>query len=303
MVGQHYVGYVLIKSITPQKDPNSRVPLKGTMHYKGKTLPFKVWKGNLQDYMNENHEKLEGKVFLADVVVESYLNKVDLLLKNAQETNDRTEVDFYESVDYEGLFQELILFTQKNMSSKSQGVLNALFSNGDFADKFKKTWAGERMHDAVVGGLLNHTMKMLRIARTLQSNDTRLDEYADLIYLSIIVHDIGKIEELGVDGSYKENSFYGHRMYGVERVMSIKQEIITTYGEKFYYHLQSVVQGHHGEYGDEPVTAWAYIVHLIDMLESQLTHVLDSIHNGDIGYRAGETTVWTNGKNLPFELE
>ena len=66
----------------------------------------------------------------------------------------------------------------------------------------------------------------------------------------------------------------------------------------FYYEIVSVLQGHHGEFGDAPVTVLAYIVHLIDMLDSQTTGIFDKIESNDVVTRANNMTVMVNGKYL-----
>ena len=59
---------------------------------------------------------------------------------------------------------------------------------------------------------------MLRLARTLIENDSRLAPWADLLYLSIILHDIGKVLEIE-DGVYIELSYISHRVLGAEITM------------------------------------------------------------------------------------
>ena len=64
------------------------------------------------------------------------------------------------------------------------------------------------MHDAQIGGLLNHTMKMMRIAKVVYQNEPRMEQlenYKDMLYLGVILHDIGKIYEMNY-GVYQENS-------------------------------------------------------------------------------------------------
>ena len=52
-----------------------------------------------------------------------------------------------------------------------------------------------------------------------------------------------------------------------------KEEIIKLKDEQFYIDLVSVVATHHGEYGERPRTVIAYVIHLIDCLESNLASI------------------------------
>ena len=53
--------------------------------------------------------------------------------------------------------------------------------------------AAVHYHDNKIGGLVNHTTKMLNILASLFDNHPELQECADLMAFSIVVHDIGKV--------------------------------------------------------------------------------------------------------------
>lgn len=302
IVGQTYKGYALITDIVPQKDKTSKAPLKGNFHYEGLTFPFKLWSGALQDHFNENYEILVGSVFLVQGIISEYNNKIDMDLKTAEIVKNMDKTEFFKKIDYKERLSELQHFVSINTTPRTNEVLNKIFTLVSI-DDFIKTWAGSSMHDAQVGGLLNHVMKMLRLAKVMVDSDIRLKEYSEMLYLSIILHDIGKIKEIGVEGEYHDMSFGGHRLFGSEILTLAKEVIIDQFSERFYYNLQAVVVGHHGEYGDAPVTAWAYIVHLIDMLDAHTTHLLDAIENNDVKHSSSGKTVWVGGMNLPFDIE
>lgn len=128
------------------------------------------------------------------------------------------------------------------------------------------------VHDGVVGGLLNHMRKVLRYTQVA------MDEYEgtlspterDLVALGIAFHDIGKILELK-NGSYTDISIVPHTFLGIEILMEHRAVIEDTYGHMFYRELQAIISQHHGQYGERPLTVYAYIVHQIDLIDSRLS--------------------------------
>jgi 3'-5' exoribonuclease len=294
--GDKVEGLIFISSYIKKLDPTSRAPLNGLAYYHGKTLGFKMWDGNLQNIFNTNN--LEGSIVKVTGEVGTYNTKTELTVTSVSFDHGFTDkTAFFKSVDVPVVFQTFVDFINTSLSQNAVALVSHIFSAEALFDPFKTTFAGARMHDAQVGGLMNHTMKMLNIAKVLVANDERLAPYADLLYVNIILHDIGKVKELDFT-TYTLNSFVTHRTMGMEYIIPHKDKVIELFSETFYYHILAVQQGHHGEYGDKPTTIWAYIIHLIDMVESQTTAFLDKLSVGEIKVKNGQKTVWNNGTDL-----
>ncbi|SEN92829.1 hypothetical protein [Paenibacillus sp. OK076] len=294
--GEIINGLIYITDYTPKTDAAGKAPIYGTCHYYGKTIGFKICDEYLQNNLNINN--LVGAIALIKGNVDSYNDKIELTLTEINFQHGVTDINiFYKRVDVESVFKSFVQFVNSNLTQPAATLLFGIFQKENLFDPFKVTWAGAKMHDAQIGGLMNHTMKMLRLARTLIENDSRLAPWADLLYLSIILHVIGKVLEIE-DGVYTGLSYISHRVFGAEITMRNKDEIVVTFGEKFYYDIISVQLGHHGEFADKPVTIWAYIVHLIDMLEAHTTGFLDKLENGDFKTKNGQKTVYVNSSNL-----
>lgn len=294
-----YTGLVLIKDYQKKLDDSKR-PLNGTFEHKGKVLKFKIWDAGIQELFNKN--ELQGQIALVSAKGGVYNGEHDLTINSIRFDHGFTDLtQFIKSTDVEANFQKFGIFVNTHLSQNAVAVLNELFKKENLFEPFKTAWAAKKMHDAQVGGLLNHTLKMLNLAKAMVENDHRLQPFSDIIYLGIILHDIGKVDELDELGAYTKNSFAGHRTIGVEYAARNKELFLHYFDEEFYYHILEILTGHHGkEYGDEPKTVWAYVVHLIDMLDSQTTGMLDRIAVNDIADYNGNKAVWSNGKTLPF---
>ncbi len=82
--------------------------------------------------------------------------------------------------------------------------------------RLKRAPAAMTMHHAFLGGLLEHIVSLIGLASGVSAHYAELD--ADLLLAGVILHDIGKIDELryarGIDYS-TEGRLLGHIMIGV----------------------------------------------------------------------------------------
>lgn len=292
-----YEGLVLIQSYQKKLDDSKR-PLNGEFINQGKVLKFKIWDAGIQGLFNNN--ELEGKIALISGKGGSYNGVKDITITSIRFDHGFTDLSaFVKAVNIDDVFTKFAFFINSNLSQNGVALISKLFSKENLSEPFKHAWAAKKMHDAQIGGLMNHTTKMLNIAKTLVDNDKRLAPYTDIIYVGIIVHDIGKIKELDEFGNYTKNSFAGHRTIGVEIMARNKDLFLELFDEAFYYHILEILTGHHGqEWGDEPKTAWAYVIHLIDLLESQTTGIVDRIAIKEIVDQNGNEAVWHQGKTV-----
>lgn len=295
--GQNVYGKLFIQDFSPKTDATSKAPMKGSIHYKGKTVGFKVWDKVLQDVFVE--QDLKGKVILASGTVDNYKDVLEVTIKQIHLVLVDEPIDGYlKQADISVLWGKFSQFINTELSEGVASVLSEVFKRENLFHLFQVTWAAKSKHDAQKGGLLNHTYKMLRLAKTMVENDARLAEYKDILYFGIIMHDIGKVYEISDTGAYTNISYNTHRFLGAEILAKHRDLVIASLGEKFYYDIISIQLGHHGEFGDKPTTIWAYLVHLIDMLECHTTIFLDDLEAGRVSEKNGNKTVFANGSNL-----
>ena len=295
--GQAVSGLVFIQAYQKKLDDSKR-PLYGTLALKGYTIKFKIWEKSIQNVFNA-HDVGGHIVFITGTATE-YNGSLEITVETVNFEHGFTDVSvFIKSADVDGVFQKFASFINTNLSTNGVALVSEFLKQDNYLEEFKYAWAAMKMHDAQVGGLMNHTYKMLNIAKTLVENDARLEEFKDIIFIGIILHDLGKIIELDNLGKYTTEGFVGHRTLAVEMVARQKELFLKYFDAKFYYHILEIITGHHGsEYGDEPKTVWAYIIHLIDMLESQTTGMIDAYASGSIADVNGNKAVWNHGKNL-----
>lgn len=275
-LGQVSAGSVLIASPPQIRQGKHNEFMVGNFTTPEGTAEFKIWEERTFAVVRD---KGPG---IYDVEVEgSEYNGIYLTVRRIQPTSnpDWIKSDFLPTIPREQLTQ---LWQKVRPRLQAQGVtdqawqlLEAMLADPQLEGRYVIEGAAIYYHDNRVGGLLNHTGKMLNILAAVLENLPALQASADLLFLGIALHDLGKVFEYR-DLGLGEYWYANHRIRGIEFIAGYKDEIITTYDEAFYRQLQTIIMGHHGDYGDRPTTVAAGIVHYIDTLESQTTSMLES---------------------------
>lgn len=149
--------------------------------------------------------------------------------------------------------------------------------------------AAKRIHHAYRGGLLEHVVKMSELAVDLCRHYPQIDR--DLVLLGVYFHDLGKLREIGAmpaNDYTVEGQLVGHIVIGVEMLRECCAAVADL-PDDLRLHLEHLIVSHHGrrEWGSpiEPSTPEAFVLHLIDNLDSKLNQLRD-LHpaDGDLQY-------------------
>jgi 3'-5' exoribonuclease len=145
-----------------------------------------------------------------------------------------------------------------------------------------RTWpAAQTIHHAYRGGFLEHITKMAEVGQFV-ANAYQADW--DLVLAGIVMHDIGKLQELAYDagaGSYtRDGNLVGHIALGIIMVREAVSGI-SGFPDDLRAQIEHIVASHHGlrEYGSpvEPKTIEAFIVASVDDLDAKLNQVRRAI--------------------------
>ena len=270
--GTKVAGYVYVRTY-------SELPTKnGSMYFAGKlemvgAVDFKVWAGNTFNKMKETN--MANNICHINAEVNEYNGTKSLIINDIQEyTEDELlpEMFFEQKYNPDELWSSLNKILAGNCSPEGIAVFNLVIE--PYKERFMKEYAAISHHDACMSGLLAHSRKVVFIAQIIKSYPNIFKSIdRDLLYVSAALHDIGKTQEY-TNGSISEaGKKMSHLTLGLEMIRPFHDQIVELKGEDFYESLQSVIQQHHGEYGERPRTLAAYIIHIIDMLESQLTDI------------------------------
>ncbi len=157
-----------------------------------------------------------------------------------------------------------------------------MVSDEDFWKAFCEAPAAKTMHHARVGGLLEHSVNCLRIAREL-AELYPVDR--DLLVFGAIFHDVGKVRELSWDrGAFAyttEGRLLGHVVLG-ERLVASYIATLPTSPKNCDSGSRTLIS-HQGEteYGspERPKTLEALLVHLLDNLDARAAMYVETTKN------------------------
>jgi 3'-5' exoribonuclease len=194
--------------------------------------------------------------------------------------------------DVEGMFSSLRGYAGTVESPWLRKLLEAFLDDGDVAARLKRAPAAKGFHHAYLGGLLEHTLSMVRVLDFLASHYPTVSR--DMLIAGGILHDIGKIEEFAYDRAIDYSTpgrLLGHIYLGVE-MLDRKIAAIEGFPEGLALELKHVVLAHHGEldFGSpkRPKTVEALIVHFVVDLDAKVMAFQEFIGNS-----GGEESEWT----------
>lgn len=147
----------------------------------------------------------------------------------------------------------------------------------DHGEQLRVWPAAQVIHHAYRGGMLEHITKMAEIGRFV-SNAYGADW--DLVFAGIVLHDIGKLQELAYEGGAgnytRDGNLVGHIALGI---VMVREAIngISGFPDDLRAQIEHLIASHHGtrEHGSpvEPKTIEAFILASIDELDSKLNQV------------------------------
>jgi 3'-5' exoribonuclease len=246
------------------------LPKPGFVHIDGRS---ELYQNNLQIVVNNI-----GIVDAGKVCVEDFLARTE---KNTKQ-----------------MFEEVKKILGGINNRQLKALVGEFLADTELMEKFCTAPAAAALHHSYIGGLLEHTHNMLRVAVAILP--LYPDVQGDLVLAAILMHDIGKTEELSYDMAFSytdSGQLIGHI---AKSYLLLNQKAIaltakgTTIDETILDALGHIILSHHGKYefGSPklPATPEAFMVNYIDDLDAKINQVTAAIDNepGDsnwTGYR------------------
>lgn len=175
-------------------------------------------------------------------------------------------------------------------------LLLSFFNDKEFTRRFAFAPAARTIHHNYCGGLLEHTLEVIKICRhlvLLYPDHLRLD----LLLTGAILHDVGKIEEYDPASLSFEFSdrgkLIGHISIGKE-MLDRKINQIPAFPAQLKLELEHMILSHHGmrEWGSPeiPKTIHAFALFHADLVSARLNQFVRLMEKRPSG--EGEWTEW-----------
>lgn len=217
--------------------------------------------------------------------VQSYRDKLQLKVDEVAPVA-REEIDLADFLqatihDRSRMAEDLQLLVRSVANPFLRKLLNRFFGKGEIWERFQEAPAAKGIHHAYLGGLLEHSLSMARVAEMLAGHYQGVDR--SLLIAGALLHDLGKIEELSMENGVIDYTargrLKGHLVIGSEMVGRAAAHI-ADFPEELLESLQHLILSHHGrqEYGSPtvPMTVEAFVLNYIDELDSKM-NVLEQL--------------------------
>jgi 3'-5' exoribonuclease len=187
------------------------------------------------------------------------------------------------------------------LSQPWKGLVGRLLLEPAFMASYVSAPAARLMHHAYVGGLLEHTLSMVKIGRLLVKHYPYVNK--DLLVSGILLHDMGKAIEYTTSPTFdftEDGRLVGH-ISRATILIELAAKEMGNFPQAQLQHLIHLVLSHHGiqEWGSPvvPKTLEAILLHQIDLLDSRVQGFFDHLRNDSGG------DVWTNKSSPMFNTE
>ena len=269
-----------------------------TLQDKTGTLDAKVWElsNGIDNFDAMNYIHVDGQVT-------SFQNSLQLNIKRIRKSQegeyDPSDFMPVTTKNVEDMYKELIGFIEMIKDPYLKKLVDSFFQEDkEFINAFKRHSAAKSVHHGFIGGLLEHTLGVVKLCNFMADQYKILNR--DLLFSAALFHDMGKMDELS---SFPENDYtddgqlLGHIFIGTEKV-GMRIQTIPGFPVKLAAELKHCILAHHGEleYGSpkKPALAEALALNFADNADAKLQTMTELFQGAD------EKAEWL-GYNRLFE--
>lgn len=259
------------------------------------TVDAKIWDPNSQGI--DDFDSMDYIEIVGDVVSFQGALQVNIkrLRKCSEGEYDQAEYFPVSEKSIDEMFEEFLGYIKSVKNKYLSELLNLFFVNSPkIAGAFKEHSAAKTVHHGFIGGLLEHTLGVVKLCDFYCKNYSILNR--DLLITVAALHDIGKIKELSAfpaNDYTDEGQLLGHIVIGSEWISDAVRQI-PDFPPKLARELKHCILAHHGklEYGSPkmPSLCEAVALNYADDTDAKMQTMKEifeapSAMNGDwIGY-------------------
>ena len=286
-------GYCIIKTLDQKINVKGVPYLDIVLSDSDGEINAKLW-----DYKEELHGKYEAGSFVKVRGTLSQYNGADQFrIERIREVTDSDAVDigeFVPSSEYSGeeMLQKIYSYIDSIKDEELKTLTKAIID--DNRENLLFWPAAFKLHHAIRGGLLYHTLSIVKLACSVCRIYPSVDR--DLLLAGAILHDVCKIDEFDVNniGMVKNYSvkgeLLGHLVMGAMQIEQKAKEL--GINDETAMLLEHMVISHHGtpEFGAavRPMFVEAEILSELDTLDAtiyEITSAVSSVNDGEFTAR------------------
>ena len=260
---------------------------------KSGTIDAKIWDPNsagIGEFDSLDYIEVYGEVNSFQGALQVNVKRVRLCQEGEYDPADYLPVS---SKNIDEMYHELTGIIQRIENPYLKMLMEDFFvRDTDFIKAFKASSAAKSVHHGFMGGLLEHTLSILKLCEYYCSTYPMLKK--DLLMSAALCHDIGKTKELSLfpENDYTDDgNLLGHIVMAVE-MLNDKIREIDGFPESLATELKHCILAHHGEleYGSpkKPALMEAVALNLADNTDAKMQTftelLMSTAETGWLGY-------------------
>ncbi len=253
-------------------------------------LKFMDKSGEIDGKLWDNVDELDKLFQKGDFVrirgaASLYMGKMQLVAKQItrleEENVDLADFVPVSPVPQEQMRAELAGVVASLANPHLKALMESFCGDAVFMTAYCKAPAAKGMHHVYLGGLLEHSLSVVRLVDAVVPLYPDLNR--DLLVVGALLHDLGKVAELSFERAFEytdEGRLIGHISIGVE-MLTERIAMIPGFPRELAMLLKHMLLSHHGqyEYGSpkRPKTIEATILHYLDDMDSKINGIRSHI--------------------------
>lgn len=267
---------VLRKNLTTSS--GNQPYLRLTLGDRSDSIEAFVW----DDASEYDRQLAEGEIVSVEGAYKTFRGNPQVVVKSIQ-TLPEEELDQIDPGEFlpaskrprQEMWRELLEVLATVQNPALARLFQGFTSDREFREAFQTAPAARGFHHAFIGGLLEHTLGIARLARAVGAlYSERLNP--EILLAGAFLHDIGKVRELSSRAGFDytdEGRLSGHIVLGT-RLLHAKAAEVGGIPEPLLLHLEHMILSHHGEkeWGSptEPQTLEAITLHFLDDIDAKV---------------------------------
>lgn len=294
-------GYCLVKNVEQKTSSKGDVYLDFTLGDATGEINGKLWRYNIAEhgeYTANDIVKIRG-------TISQYNGADQLRIERIRVVNDGDNVNMADLVrtaaySSEQMFDELYNIANKFNDGELKLIVTTILEDNRNAILY---WpAAYKLHHAVRGGLLMHTLSIVRLCEGVSSVYPFVDR--ELLIAGAILHDISKLDEFEVNeagaaqGYTVEGNLLGHIAMGAAKIDSYATRLGIS--RRTSVLLQHMILSHHGEpdFGAavRPMFIEAELLSELDLMDSRVYEMREAVSDAQPDDFSGRVWALDNRK-------
>ena len=277
-VGDNFDGYFVLQKLQMKTTRSNKPFLVFEFSDRTGRIAGKLWDDAEAAYRG----LAEGQVVKVRAIVEEYQGNPEVKVQKirtvapedaADTTRFLPTVDHDSEEDWDKLEAAMARMNHPGLIA----LIDKLFADETFKELYGRAPAGKRWHHGYIGGLLEHTASMAKLANRVADHYPYLNR--DLLIAGAILHDVGKLLELKFDTSIDytvRGRLEGHIVLGAQFVEERARDV-EGLDEETLVHLKHLILSHQGSRENgcpvQPMTREAFILYYLDEIDSKMNAI------------------------------